>query len=238
MTTSTDTTSPSHTASRVPASATQFVALSAGLLGLATAWADGIELQTFFALASVVFAVSAYSGFTRLSERLTTRLAPAPALHAVITLFLPAAFLLFIVVGTDYVQRGVTGWSAFATGLPLGLLAACISLITQIDRRGEDLDDDRQSTVTGLETTQLKLVYLLLCMPAYGWLVVQVGRDSLPQFAGAAAITLVLSFKAARDLNDYASDEPGALDSAIRLTVLAAPLFGLLLAGALVFDAL
>ena len=61
-----------------------------------------------------------------------------------------------------------------------------------------------------------------------------VGNDTLPQKSAAAAMTLVLSFTAARDLLEYAS-QPAALEPAIKRTILAANLHGLVLAGALMF---
>ena len=64
-----------------------------------------------------------------------------------------------------------------------------------------------------------KWAYLLIAIVAYGWLLGMVGNDTLPQKSAAAAMTLVLSFTAARDLLEYAS-QPAALEPAIKRTIL------------------
>ena len=69
---------------------------------------------------------------------------------------------------------------------------------------------------------------------AYGWLVLMVGRDRLPQGAAAAALSLILSFRAARHLLAHA-DRPAELAPAIKLTIAAAHLHGLILAATLAF---
>jgi 1,4-dihydroxy-2-naphthoate octaprenyltransferase len=99
--------------------------------------------------------------------------------------------------------------------------------------RGDEAAGKR-TLVVRLGAEQARWGYLIIALLAYGWLVLMVGREVLPQKAAGAALTLVLSFHAARELLAHA-DTPAELGKAIRLTIIAANLHGLLLAAALAF---
>lgn len=81
---------------------------------------------------------------------------------------------------------------------------------------------------------RLKWLYLLLAIAGGGVLVFLIERDAVPQKAAIAAFTLVLSFRAGRELLAHAGN-PTALALAARLTRYAALAHGALLAAALVF---
>lgn len=145
-----------------------------------------------------------------------------------------AAGWLLVVVGTDYVQRGSFDALPFIAGLSYALLVANLLFINQFPDYAGDAAAGKRTLVVLLGPQTAKWAYLLIAIVAYGWLLGMVGNDTLPQKSAAAAMTLVLSFTAARDLLEYAS-QPAALEPAIKRTILAANLHGLVLAGALIF---
>lgn len=145
-----------------------------------------------------------------------------------------AACWLLVVVGTDYVQRGAFDALPFVAGLSYALLVANLLFINQFPDHAGDAAAGKRTLVVLLGPQVAKWGYLLIAILAYGWLVAMVGNDTLPQKTAAAAMTLVLSLSAGRDLLEYAS-EPAELVPAIRRTILATNLHGLILAGALAF---
>ena len=145
-----------------------------------------------------------------------------------------AAGWLLVVVGSDYVQRGSFDALPFIAGLSYALLVANLLFINQFPDHAGDAAAGKRTLVVLLGPQTAKWAYLLIAIVAYGWLLGMVGKDTLPQKSAAAAMTLVLSFTAARDLLEYAS-QPAALEPAIKRTILAANLHGLVLAGALMF---
>lgn len=141
---------------------------------------------------------------------------------------------LLVVVGTDYVQRGTFAALPFVAGLSYALLVANLLFINQFPDHKGDAAAGKRTLVVLLGPQVAKWGYLLIAILAYGWLVAMVGNDTLPQKTAAAAMTLVLSFSAGRDLLEYA-EPPSELTSAIKRTILATNLHGVVLAGALVF---
>ncbi len=145
-----------------------------------------------------------------------------------------AAGWLLVVIGTDYVQRGAFDTLPFIAGLSYALLVANLLFINQFPDHAGDAAAGKRTLIVLLGPQTAKWAYLLIAIVAYGWLLGMVGNDTLPQKTAAAAMTLVLSFSAGRELLEYAS-QPAALAPAIKRTILATNLHGLVLAGALVF---
>ena len=141
---------------------------------------------------------------------------------------------LLVVVGSDYVQRGSFDALPFIAGLSYALLVANLLFINQFPDHAGDAAAGKRTLVVLLGPQTAKWAYLLIAIVAYGWLLGMVGNDTLPQKSAAAAMTLVLSFTAGRDLLEYAS-QPAALEPALKRTILATNLHGLVLAGALMF---
>lgn len=145
-----------------------------------------------------------------------------------------AAGWLIVVIGTDFVQRGGFALAPVKAGLSYALLVAAILFINEFpDLRG-DAAAGKHTLVVRLGPHSAKWAFLGTLIVAYGWLVLMVGRDQLPQGAAAAAMSLILSFRAARHLLAHA-DEPSELAPAIKLTIAAANLHGLVLAATLAF---
>jgi 1,4-dihydroxy-2-naphthoate octaprenyltransferase len=143
---------------------------------------------------------------------------------------------LLVVIGADYVQRGAFAWTPVAAGLGFALLVANILYINQFPDHDGDAAVGKRTLVVRFGPESAKRGYFSVAMIAYGWLVLQVGRDNLPQACAAAALTIVMSFSAARELREHASF-PSELGRAIKLTIATALLHGLIVAAALAFGA-
>lgn len=148
--------------------------------------------------------------------------------------FAIAGAWLLVVVGADFVQRGAFAWTPVAAGLSFALLVANLLFINQFPDRAGDEAAGKRTLVVRLGADTAKWGYFAIALVAYGWLVLQVGRYNLPQACAAAALTLVLSFSAARQLREHAA-EPAELRPAVKLTIAAANLHGLVLAATLAF---
>jgi 1,4-dihydroxy-2-naphthoate octaprenyltransferase len=145
-----------------------------------------------------------------------------------------AACWLLVVVGADYVQRGAFAWTPAAAGVSFALLVADLLYINQFPDAAGDAAAGKRTLVVRLGADSAKWGYFGIAVVAYGWLVLQIGRNNLPQACAAAAFTLLLSFHAARLLREHAS-EPSELAPAIKLTIAAANVHGLVLAATLAF---
>lgn len=143
-----------------------------------------------------------------------------------------AAGWLLVVVGSDYVQRHAFAALPLAAGLSYALLVANLLFINQFPDHDGDAAAAKRTLVVRLGPQVAKWGYLLIAIFAYGWLVAMIAREVLPQQTAAAAMTLVLSFSAARELLHHA-EHPPALAPAIKRTILATNLHGLILAAAL-----
>lgn len=143
-------------------------------------------------------------------------------------LAITAAWLL-VVAGADYVQRGAFATLPWIAGLSYAMLVANLLYINQFPDRAADEASGKRTLVVRLGVEDARWGYLLIAIVACGWLVLQVGRHALPQACAAAALTLVISFRAARMLLEHGA-QPAALGPAIRLTILATHLHGLVLA--------
>lgn len=145
-----------------------------------------------------------------------------------------AAGWLLVVIGSDFVQRGAFSTLPLAAGLSYALLVASILFINEFpDRRGDEAAGKR-TLVVRLGAQDAKWACLGLVLFAYAWLLLMVGREYLPQGAGAAALSLILSFRAQRYLLAHA-DEPAELAPALKLSIAATLLHGLILAATLAF---
>lgn len=142
---------------------------------------------------------------------------------------------LLVVVGTDLVQRGTLDTLAWRTGLPYALLVANILFINQFPDHKADASAGKRTLVVRLGPEEAKWGYLAIAALAYGLILFMVARNQLPVYAAAGALTLPLSFNAARQLLAHAS-QPDELVPAIKKSILAANLSGLLMAAGLFFS--
>ncbi len=145
-----------------------------------------------------------------------------------------AAWLL-VVIGSDYVQRGSFAFTPVAAGLSYAMLVANLLFVNQFPDHNGDAAAGKRTLVVLLGPQTAKWAYLLIAIVAHGWLIAMVSAWLLPQKTAAAAISVVLSFSAARELLQHA-DTPAELGPAIRRTIVAALLHGLILAAVLAFS--
>lgn len=139
-----------------------------------------------------------------------------------------------ITVGTDYVQRGVYSWLPVVAVLSYALLVTNILYINQFPDRRADEAAGKHHWVVRLGPDRARWGYLLVGLLAYGWLAFVVVMHWLPQSTLFALPTIILTLQAARQLLRFAN-QPQQLAPAIKTTIAAASLHGLLLAIAIAF---
>jgi len=161
----------------------------------------------------------------------------APPLHLVARglgeAAITAAWLL-VVVGSDYVQRSAFDFAPVAAGLGFALLVANILFINQFPDLRADAAAGKRTVVVRLGPAAARHGYALIALLAYGWVTAMVFAGNLPAAALASLLPAAISLKAAAGLARHAA-QPPALAPAIKMTILATSLHGLLLAAALGF---
>jgi len=138
-----------------------------------------------------------------------------------------------IVIGADYVQRQHFSFMPFAAGVPFALLVANLLFINQFPDRAADAQAGKRTLVVRLGPQRARWGYAVLSIMAYGWLLLMVACRVLPMAALSGLLTLPLNWLAARDLFVHA-EQPSGLTHAIRRTIGAAHLHGLLVSAGLV----
>jgi 1,4-dihydroxy-2-naphthoate octaprenyltransferase len=142
-----------------------------------------------------------------------------------------AGFAL-IVLGTDYVQRQAFALAPLIAAGPYALLVTNILYMNQFPDRAADAAVGKRHWVVRLPLDRARWVYAAIAVAAYGWIGAAVLGGLLPPRALVALLAAPFSALATRDLWRHAA-EPQALAPAIRMTILAALVHGVLLAGAL-----
>lgn len=143
---------------------------------------------------------------------------------------------LLVCIGTDFVQRGGFAVLPLLVGLPFALHVANILYINQFPDLKADASAGKRTIVVRLGAETAKWGYPLIVLFAHGWLIAMVIGGRLPVPALVATLTLPLSlFATASLLRD--ARRPDRLAPAIKQTILAANLHGLLLVAALLASA-
>lgn len=146
-----------------------------------------------------------------------------------------AGFAL-IVIGADYVQRHAFAMAPLISSVSFALLVTNILYMNQFPDRTADAAAGIRHWVVRLAPEQARWGYVAIAVAAYAWLAGAVLAGALPPLALAALLAAVPSAWAAADLLRFAA-APSALTPAIRHTIAAASLHGLLLSAALFFGA-
>jgi len=139
---------------------------------------------------------------------------------------------LLVVVGTDFVQRHAFSFVPVAGGLGFALLVASVLYINQFPDIGADAKVGKRTLVVRCGAPAARWGYLLIVLLAYGWVAALAFAGVLPRFAWLSLLPIAASAAATRNLWANAT-RPSELAPAIKLTILAASLHGLLLAVAL-----
>lgn len=136
---------------------------------------------------------------------------------------------LLVVLGTDFVQRGVLAALPLVAGLPFALLVAAILYLNQFPDRQADAAAGKRTLIVRLGPQKARWGYLVLASAAYLWLALAILLGALPALCALGLLPAVLSIKACGQLLKDA-ERPAQLTPAIQATIAAANLNGLLLA--------
>jgi 1,4-dihydroxy-2-naphthoate octaprenyltransferase len=141
---------------------------------------------------------------------------------------------LLIVVGTDLVQRHQLAALPFLAGISYALQVANVLIVNQFPDYRADAATGKRNLVVRLGPARARWLPPLVAAFAALWLCACITIGSLPVVAAIALLSLIPSGIAAGDLIAGA-DRPSTLDRAIRATIAAAHLHGMLLVLALAF---
>jgi len=148
--------------------------------------------------------------------------------------FAIAAAWLLVVVGADVAQRGSWSPAPLAAGVPIALLVAAILLANEFPDFHADAAAGKRTLVVRLGARRAAHAYLVLVVAAHLWLAAAVTAGAAPRAALAALASAPLSLFAARQLALHGGrTQTTLLLPAIRATIAAAHLHGLLVAAAL-----
>jgi len=137
-----------------------------------------------------------------------------------------------IAVGTDYVQRKTFAPLPLVAAASYALLVMNILYINEFPDRKADEAAGKHHWVVRLGLRVAPAVYAVIGVAAYAWLIGAVVAGWLPNLALAALVTAAMTIGAAKQLFAHAG-EPALLAGAIKQTIAAANVHGLLLAAAL-----
>ena len=143
---------------------------------------------------------------------------------------------LLIVVGSDYVQRGGFSFMPLAAGLGYVLLLANLLYINQFPDWRADAQAGKRTLVVRLGRRHARWGYLALALGAHVWLLGCIALGALPNAALLAMLAAPLALHAAHGLWLHA-EEPARLAPAIKQSIAAALIHGLLLAAAIAWTA-
>jgi 1,4-dihydroxy-2-naphthoate octaprenyltransferase len=141
---------------------------------------------------------------------------------------------LLVVVGSDFVQRRLFDFAPVAAGLGFALLVANVLFINQFPDVRADAQAGKRTVVVRLGVARARWGYALIALLCYGWVLAMVLLRQLPFLALVSLLPAAASFQAQAILHRHAA-EPQGLAPAIKMTILAASLHGLLLAATLAF---
>lgn len=152
--------------------------------------------------------------------------------------FVIAGAWLLVVVGSDVVQRGAWSITPFAAGMPIALLVAAILHANEFPDRSADAAARKNTIVVQLGPKLAAWAYFALVSVAYLWVAAMWSVGALPAVALISLLAAPLSFLAAANLIKHAGQQPTTLIlPAVKNTILAAHVHGLLMAGALFYAA-
>lgn len=144
-----------------------------------------------------------------------------------------AAGFALIVIGIDFVQRGAFSALPVMAAIPYSLLVTAILYINQFPDYRADKAAGKDHWVVRLGPERASWGYPAITGLAYGFLLLQVMLGNLPAWCLVALTTAPLSAMACRALLRNAA-QPKKLVGAIKSTIVAANLNGLLIAAGLI----
>lgn len=127
---------------------------------------------------------------------------------------------LGLMIGADFVQRGVFSWQPVIVGLSYALLVTNLLFINQFPDCNADILAGKRHWVARLPLEKAAMIYPLIAIFAYAWLVWMVLLAKLPVFAIFALLPMVYSARATWMLKRH-HITPTKLRPAIQLTLMA-----------------
>lgn len=140
-----------------------------------------------------------------------------------------AVCFVLLVLGADYVQRGQFDWLPVWASGSYALLVTLILYINQFPDYAADKQAGKHHWVVRLGQVKAAGWYGVVVALSVLWLLLMLLWHKLNGWAALALLSLPLSLLAARTLRVHA-EEPAALLPAIKQTILAAHVHGILLA--------
>lgn len=147
--------------------------------------------------------------------------------------FAVACGWFLVVIGTDFVQRGEFALLPAVAAVSYALHVANILYINQFPDYKADAAAGKRNWVVRLGPRRARWGYVLFAAAAYAWLIIMAAVGWLPWPALLALGAAAPATKAARELLAHAA-QPAALVPAIKATIGAAMMHGILLAAGLV----
>lgn len=142
---------------------------------------------------------------------------------------------LMVVLGTDFVQRGTFSALPLLMGMPFAVLVSAILYINQFPDRAADAAAGKRTVVVRLGAHTARWGYVLIVGVAYLWLACAAFWGAVPPMVAVGLVPAGLSMVAAMRLMQHANS-PAQLGPAIKSTIAAANLHGLLVSAALVLS--
>ena len=140
-----------------------------------------------------------------------------------------AAGFALVVIGADFVLRHAFSAVPLVAAVSFALLVTNVLYINQFPDREADAQAGKRHWVVRLGARRAVRGYHLIALAAYAWLVAAVVSGTLPPAVlialGTAPLSMVAAYRLARD-----AEQPAQLAPAIKLTIAAAVLHGVLLA--------
>lgn len=127
---------------------------------------------------------------------------------------------LGIIIGADFVERGVFSWQPVVIGLPYALLVTNLLFINQFPDCKADILAGKEHWVARLPLAKAASIYPVIAALACAWLAVMVMGNILPKMALLALLPILFSLRAANILRQYFV-LPAKLRPAIQLTLVA-----------------
>lgn len=188
---------------------------AAMLLGISLAWSSGMGLLWIGLLGLLLG-----WGYSAPPLRFNSRGMGEPAVAL--------GFGVLIPLGTWYVQTGEMAWYPVLVSLPVALLVMNVLYINQFPDHDADVVSGKHHWVVRLGLERASLVYRVASAGTVAIVILLVITGLLPWLALLSLLPLGLAFKAGKLLSQYAQ-QASALEPAIKMTIAAMVLHGLLL---------
>lgn len=146
-------------------------------------------------------------------------------------------FGLLAVLGSYYVQARGLGWTAFHTGVPVALLITAVLFINQFPDTASDAATGKRHIVARIGKKRSVRLYLLFTGLPYLYIAISATTGGLPLTSLGALAGAIPAVRAMRTATRFFDSSP-QLTPALRDTIAAHALTGVLLAASLVIDRL